>query len=327
MLDAYPTLPHSGIAAVVGRTNAGKSTLVNKIVGEKISIVSPVVQTTRNIIRGILTEDRGQLVLIDTPGLHKSRSLLCTAMNKRARGAIEGADVVLLVVDASKSPQLEDDGWMRRIIANPPEKCFILLNKADVEAKTDEFKALWSSLEKEIAEQFEQQKAKAKEKGKEVVDKPLEKVVPVWFEGSAITGDGIDKLVAALFEALPPGPMLFDEEMITDYPRKLAVSDAVREEFFKILKNELPHSIGVFVEHLREPAPDVWRVEATVFVRRQNHKGIVIGQNGKNIRRVRAGAEQTISDNYGVKASIELNVKVAPDWDGNEHILRSMGCL
>jgi GTP-binding protein Era len=182
-------------------------------------------------------------------------------------------------------------------------------------------------LEKEIAEQFEEQKAKAKSKGKEPVDKPLEKVNPIWFEGSATTGEGIDKLVDALFEALPPGPMLFDEEMITDYPRKLAVSDAVREEFFKILKNELPHSIGVFVEHLREPAPDVWRVEATVYVRRQNHKGIVIGQNGKNIRRVRAGAEKTISESYGVKASIELNVKVSPDWDGNEHILKGMGCL
>lgn len=312
MFEDYPILAHSGIAAVVGRTNAGKSTLVNKIVGEKISIVSPVVQTTRNVIRGILTEERGQLVLIDTPGLHKSRSLLCTAMNKRARGAIEGADVVLLVVDASKSPQLEDDGWMRRIIANPPAKCFVLLNKIDVESKGDEFKLLWNNLEKEISSKL---------------DKPLEKVNPVWFEGSATTGEGIDALVAALFEALPSGPMLFDEETITDYPRKLAVSDAVREEFFKILKNELPHSIGVFVEHLREPAPDVWRVEATVFVRRQNHKGIVIGQNGKNIRKVRAGAEKTISESYGVKASIELNVKVSPDWDGNEHILRNMGCL
>ena len=134
--------PHAGVAAVVGRTNAGKSTLVNRLVGEKVSIVSPVEQTTRSSVRGVLTEPRGQIALLDTPGLHKSRSLLGAEMNKRARAATGGADAVLLVVDASRAPQLEDEGWMRRL-ARSETPVVVFLNKTDAKDRSSEFRALW----------------------------------------------------------------------------------------------------------------------------------------------------------------------------------------
>ena len=225
------TLPHCGVVAVVGRTNSGKSTLVNRIVGEKISIVSPVVQTTRSVVRGVLTDPaRGQLVRVDTPGLHKSRSVLCTIMNKHARAAAEGVDAILLVVDGSKDPQLEDDGWMRRL-AGSQTPCFILLNKADEGSKLSRYQALWASI-------LEEKRPEAA------------RPAPVWIKASAKTGEGVDALVEGLFACLPPGPTLFDADTLTDYPRKLAVGDIIREKFFLTLRDELPHSIGVKVEDI-----------------------------------------------------------------------------
>ncbi|MBQ6103250.1 MAG: 50S ribosome-binding GTPase, partial [Kiritimatiellae bacterium] len=131
--------PHAGVVAVVGRTNAGKSTLVNRLVGEKVSIVSPVVQTTRTTVRGVLTEARGQLVLLDTPGLHKSRTVLGASMNKAARASASGADAVLLVCDASRAPELEDEGWMQRL-ARSPAPVAIFLNKADESCRERAFR-------------------------------------------------------------------------------------------------------------------------------------------------------------------------------------------
>ncbi|MGI5869097.1 MAG: GTPase Era [Kiritimatiellia bacterium] len=297
-------VPHCGIVAVVGRTNAGKSTLVNRIVGEKISIVSPVVQTTRNVVRGVLTDDRGQLVLIDTPGLHKSRSTLCSIMNKRARAAAEGVDVVLLVVDGSKDPQLEDDGWMRRI-AKSGTPAIILLNKADAASRLPRYQALWVDIQKESPQ-----------------GTPCE---PLWLQASAKTGEGVDALVETLFARLPPGPMLFDEEMLTDYPRKLAVSDIIREKFFHVLRDELPHSIGVRVDDIARKPNGVTQVRATVFVQRHNHKGIVLGPKGRTLRAITRLADKELSAFFDGPAEADLWVKVEPKWDENFFLLRQIG--
>ena len=307
--DAAPAfmkmLPHCGIVAVVGRTNSGKSTLVNRIVGEKISIVSPVVQTTRNVVRGVLTDDaRGQLVLVDTPGLHKSRSVLCTLMNKHARAAAEGVDAVLLVVDGAKEPQLEDDGWMRRL-AHSQTPCFILLNKSDAGSKLPRYQALWAEILKE-----------------KPVENPPE---PVWFQASAKTGEGVDALVEALFAHLPPGPMLFDAETLTDYPRKLAVADIIREKFFLTLRDELPHSIGVKVDEIVRGDNGITKVQATVFVKRANHKGIVLGPKGRTLRSIVRMAEQDLETFFEGPAEAELWVKVEPKWDENFFLLRQIG--
>ncbi len=297
-------LEHAGMIAVVGRTNAGKSTLVNRIIGEKISIVSPVVQTTRNVVRGVLTDERGQLVLIDTPGLHKSKSPLCTIMNKHARAASEGVDAVLLVMDGSKDPQLEDDGWMRRLLFSKAP-CVFALNKSDEGNRLEKFQELWSELK---------------------VEKPDAIAVdPIWLVASAKTGDGVDKLEEALFALLPPGPMLFDEETLSDYPKKLSVADVIREKFFLTLRDELPHSVGVKVDEIIEAPNGGIDVRATVYVQKYNHKGIVIGPKGRGLRAVRRMAEKDLEIIFEKPVSVEMWIKVEKDWDQNYFLLKQMG--
>lgn len=299
-------LPHVGIVAVVGRTNAGKSTLVNLIVGEKISVVSPVVQTTRNVVRGMLTDERGQLVLVDTPGLHKSQSALSTIMNKRARAAAEGVDLTLLVVDGAKEPQLEDDGWMRRLVKSEMP-VIIFLNKSDEGTLLPKFKKLWESIKAE--------------KGDDGCAEP------VWMVGSAKTGNGVDALVDYLFTQLPQGQMLFDENTLSDYPKKLAVADVIREKFFLSLRDELPHSIGVKVDDIVHSPDGSVVVNATVYVQRYNHKGIIIGPKGRSLRSVRRAVAKDLEEFLGTNVTVDIWIKVEKNWDQNFFLLRQMGYL
>ncbi|MCC7299654.1 MAG: GTPase Era, partial [Verrucomicrobia bacterium] len=189
----------TGVVAVVGRTNVGKSTLLNALVGEKVSIVSDTVQTTRNVIRAILTEERGQIVFLDTPGVHKATGDLGKNLNKMARSSVTGADAVLLVLDASSKPWQEDDGWMRRL-ATETTPCLIILNKADLSTEhVETYRSMW----------------------KQIAEEKKSTVQPVWIEGSALKGGGLPELTAALFAMVPEGPPLFPEDILTDYPRKL----------------------------------------------------------------------------------------------------------
>ena len=293
---------HCGIVAVVGRTNAGKSTLVNAIVGEKVSIVSPVVQTTRNNIRAVLTDSRGQLVLIDTPGLHKSQTHLGTAMNRIARRSIDGVDAVLLVFDGSRSPQIEDDGWMRRALFAEAPVVF-LLNKNDAGNRVEEFQELWESIQSE---------------------KGVRKDNVTWFSCSAADGRGVQALVTRLFHLLPRGPMLFDPELLTDNPRLLAIADVIREKYFQLLDDEIPHSIGIVVDGIREH-DGLWDIEATLYVDRPSQKAIVIGPKGRMLRAVKRKAEPELAEVFGVDCRVNIWVKVEKNWAENHFILRKMG--
>ena len=292
----------SGVISIVGRTNVGKSTLVNHLLGEKVSIVSDKVQTTRNVIRAILTEPRGQIVFLDTPGVHKAQGELGKHLNKEARSAVQGADAVLLVVDASGRPELEDDGWFRRI-ARLEVPCILVLNKCDLQTDfADAYRQLWRDIRLEKQCSME----------------------PAWISASALRGDGMAPLLDALFACLPPGPPLFPEDILTDYPRKLNMADVIREKLFERLHSELPHAIAVWIETIDEQE-NRWTVEATIYVERHSQKGIVIGEKGRLLKRVRAAAEKELHEMYGVRFKLRLWVKVEKDWRKNYWMRRKLG--
>jgi GTP-binding protein Era len=292
----------AGVVAVVGRTNVGKSTLLNALVGEKVSIVSDTVQTTRNVIRAILTEDRGQLVFLDTPGVHKAMGDLGKNLNKMARSSVNGADAVLLVLDASSKPWQEDDGWMRRLAAGETP-CLILLNKTDLgTAFVEMYKTLWN----------------------EIAAEKNTTVQPVWIEGSALKGGGIPELASSLFAMVPEGPPLFPEDILTDYPRKLNMADVIREKYFERLHDELPHCLAIWIETIEE-TPAAWAVQAEVLVERHSQKGIVIGDKGRLLKSVQYQSEKELTEMYGLPVKVRLWVKVEPNWRKNFWILKKLG--
>ncbi len=294
----------AAMVAVVGRTNSGKSTLVNRLVGEKVSIVSGMEQTTRNRIRGILTEARGQLVFLDTPGAHKAENELGTLMNKMARGAGEGADALLIVFDGSAPVRMEDEGWMARAaFAEIPT--YFLLNKADApDYDPLPFKATWAKVQQE---------------------KGTERKIP-WLELSANEGTGCETLLEALFAEAPEVPvLLFPEDIVSDFPRKLAIADILREKLIGRLYQEVPHQLGVRVDSIVE-AENHWTVNATIFVNRASQKGMVIGTKGRTLRAMKRAAEPEIAEAYGLDGcTVVPFVRVEPKWFKNHFILKELG--
>lgn len=284
--------------AIVGRTNAGKSTLVNALVGEKVSIVSPVAQTTRNTVRGIVEDARGQLVLLDTPGLHKAVGRLGTLLNRMARRSAAGTDITCVVFDASQEPQLEDLGWMERVAHERPAKTVFVLNKADCKPFFGQmFRDAWQG------------------------DVKIE-----WLECSAIDPQGAAKVADALYGLAEEGERLFDPDIVTDYPRKLAIADIIREKFLGRLHQELPHELGVLVKDIAE-TKGRWQVAADVLVARASQKPIVIGKSAAIIKAVRKAAEKELGETFGVKVALELWVRVAANWMEDKRLLTQMGYL
>jgi GTP-binding protein Era len=291
----------AAIVGIVGRTNAGKSTLVNALVGEKVSIVSPVEQTTRNSVRGIVSDPRGQLVLIDTPGLHKAVGPLGKLLNTMARASSAATDILCVVFDASRAPQIEDEGWMARVAREKPEKCVFVLNQCD---KSPFFETMYR----------DSWAANCASHGVDVV----------WLKVSAMTGVGLDALLDCLFGMAEPGPALFDDDIVTDYPRKLAIADVVREKLLSRLFQEVPHEIGVAVKDISE-GRNAWDVSVTIYVNKLSQKGMVIGKGGQNLKFARKAAEPELSEMFGLKVRLELWVKVEPNWVKNDRLLAEMG--
>ena len=303
------------VVGVVGRTNAGKSTLVNRLVGEKVSIVSPVEQTTRNTVRGIVADPRGQLVLLDTPGLHKAVGELGRILNRMARRSAAGTDITCVVFDASQEPQLEDIGWMQRVAKEKPEKVVFVLNKAD---KSPFFETMY------------------RDAWKECLSTPVAEigdgtVSPVWVKCIATTEGGAKSVLDALFEFAEEGEKLFDDDIVTDYPRKLAIADSVREKYLAKMHQEVPHEMGILVKKIKESKSKadlpVWEVDVEVLVNRVSQKPIVIGKGAATVKYVRKCAERELSDLFGVKVQMEIWVRVEPNWMKDERLLAEMGYL
>lgn len=303
------------IVGVVGRTNAGKSTLTNALVGEKVSIVSPVEQTTRNTVRGIVSDERGQLVLLDTPGLHKAVGELGRLLNRMARRSAAGTDITCVVFDAAQEPQLEDVGWMQRVAKERHEKVVFVLNKAD---RAPFYETMFRDAWKEVLE------------GAELANGEKVDVDPHWVKCIASTPGGAKEVGEVLFSLAEEGEKLFDDDIVTDYPRKFAIADSIREKYLAKLHQELPHELGVFVKSIHEKHDGdkpVWEIDVDIIVNRASQKPIVIGKAAQTIKYVRKCAEREVGEMFGVKAQMELWVRVEPNWMKNPRILGDLGYM
>lgn len=296
----------AGTVALVGRANVGKSTLMNRLLGEKVSIASPVAQTTRLLIRGVLSDPRGQAVLVDSPGIRKAPTELGRALNRLARLATDGVDAVVLVVDGAEAPRDEDEGWMLKL-ARQDVPWLVAVSKCDIEkAHAGAYEALW-------------QQAAADAGG--------EARAPVaWVCVSGETGAGCQDLVGRIFDALPAGDPLFPPDVLTDLPRSLAVADIIREKFYARLQDELPHALAVQVDRLTEKGED-WEIDALVYVDKPSQKGIVIGEKGRLIRAVTRAAQKEIRATFDCRPTLRLWVKVERNWSSNVWILKQLGYM
>lgn len=303
MSDPLPAefpMSHAGVVALVGRANVGKSSLLNALLEEKVSIVSPVAQTTRNVIRAILTEPRGQIVFLDTPGIHKAGTDLGRLMNQKARAASEGVDVVLLVLDASEGLRQEDEGWMSRLQRAEVPVVGVLNKKDAGQGWVAAMKDAWVRAGGETPKAIE------------------------WFEVSAVTGDGVPRLREALLDRMPAGPLLFPADVLTDYPRMLNIGDVVREKLFAELREELPHAVTVWVDAVDEGDTE-WVAHGAIYVNKPSQKGIVIGDKGRLLRKVRRAAEAELQVMYNRPVKLDLWVKVEPNWNRNYWLLKKFG--
>ncbi|MGE5279147.1 MAG: GTPase Era [Deltaproteobacteria bacterium] len=296
----------AGIVAIIGRPNTGKSTLLNRILGEKVAIVSPTAQTTRHQVRGVLHEARGQIVFLDTPGLHTKKHAFDRAMVSVIQESMNGADILLHLVDATERVGEEEEMLLERLAA-ASAPVVLGLNKVDRSTTHlgDYIKAWEKRLGRPLAE--------------------AGRVTPVPL--SALKGTNVDGLLAACFDLLPEGPPLYPEDVLTDLPRQLTVQEIVREKFLAILKEEIPFSMAVFAEEIIDRRPDLAVVKVAVLVERASQKAIVIGRRGELLKRVGTAARKELEEIYGKKFFLEMVVKVSPKWKQDHDLLRRIGYI
>jgi GTPase len=286
----------AGFAAIVGRPNAGKSTLLNHLVGQKIAIVTSKPQTTRNRIQGIVTQKRGQIVFIDTPGLHAPDSALGRQMMHEVAAAVEGIEVLLLIVDASHvSPHT--DSMLIEKAQRFPGKTILVLNKVDTVPKPQ----LLPLIER-FRKEFD-----------------FAAIVPL----SALKGTGCDDLLDEIFRHLPEGQPYFPEDQVTDQPERFLAAEIVREKAIRALHHELPYTLAVFVDKFEEN-PRLVRIEATLNVERDTQKKILIGHKGAMLKKIGTEARKELESLLDRKVFLGLFVKVAQDWRDNPQRVREL---
>ncbi|MBP2674520.1 MAG: GTPase Era [Deltaproteobacteria bacterium] len=290
----------SGFVALLGRPNVGKSTLMNRILGAKIAIVTPKPQTTRDRIAGIYTEDRGQIIFLDSPGIHKPHRALNAHMVRTAQRIGEEADIVAHLVDDREIGKAGEDALVRGILSNLSVPRLLVVNKIDRMGPS-----LAESRRAVLAKEGFYEKS---------------------FLVSAVKGTGVDGFLSALFEMLPEGPALYPEEDLTDLPMRFIAKEVIREKLFQELEEELPYSVAVQIEEFKEePEKSLVRIRADILVERESQKGIVIGKGGGVLKKVGTASRLELEKETGGRVYLELFVKVEKEWSRNENMLRRLG--
>jgi GTP-binding protein Era len=287
----------SGFVSILGRPNAGKSTLLNSLVGEKLAIVSDKPQTTRTTIQGVLSEARGQAVFLDTPGIHKTDTQMNKRMMDAVRSALDARDLILYVVDASR-PDLDQQRNALEFLHRTDTPVVLVLNKVD---RISDKRELLPLIEK-CMELYS-----------------FRETVPV----SALSGDNLDELQKVVFQYLPEGPQFFPEDYLTDQPERFLVAELIREKILKLTHAEVPHSVAVMIERW-EDQPKLTRIAATILVERAGQKGIVIGAKGEMLKTIGSEARADIESLLGTKLFLELFVKVAAGWRDKANVLNEL---
>ena len=287
---------HSGFIAILGRPNVGKSTLMNALVGEKVSIVSDRPQTTRNRIMGVRSDPGAQMVFLDTPGMHKPRTKLGEYMVRSIKDAMDGIDALVAMVDATQIGG--QDRQLLADLARMPVTKVLALNKVDL---VGEGKILAS-----------------------LADLPgtgYDHIVPI----SAATGRGLPELLAVLRAALPEGPHYFPDDMITDQPERVICAEIIREKALARLRDEVPHGIGVEMMSMQPLSDGLMEIHATIYCERPSHKGILIGKQGAMLKAIGTAARLDIEGLLGMRVSLQLWIKVREDWRNRADDLRTLG--
>ena len=287
----------SGFATLIGRPNVGKSMLMNRLIGQKIAITSNRPQTTRNRIQTVLTTEEGQIVFLDTPGIHKAKNKLGEYMVNVAERTMEDVDVILWLVE----PTGYIGAGERHIIEQLKKTktpVILVINKIDT-VKKDALFAFIDTYRKEL---------------------DFQEIVPV----SALKGDNTDELVKCIFKYLPYGPAFYDEDTITDQPMRQIVAELIREKALRLLEDEIPHGIAVSIESMKEKGK-ICHIDATIVCERESHKGIIIGKGGAMLKKIGSTARPELEDLLEMQVNLQLWVKVKKDWRDSDFLLKNFG--
>jgi len=290
----------SGFIAIIGPPNVGKSTLLNRLIGQKIAITSPRPQTTRNRIVGIYNQDDCQMVFIDTPGIHQTRSLLHKSMVGSAKSSLGEVDIILLVVGFEEPANNSALNSILKILGKTDKLAILVINKIDLLKKENLLPII------EIYYKMNR----------------FDSIIPV----SALYGDGLEALIGEIKKRLSPGPQFFPPDMVTDRSEEFLIAEIVREKIYYHTREELPYSCAVTIEQIKEdPKKNLLAVMATIFVEKASQKGIIIGKNGRMIKKIGRNARMEMERIFSSHVYLELFVKIEKNWSSDTRSLRRLG--
>ena len=289
----------SGFVALVGRPNVGKSTLMNHLIGQKIAITSEKPQTTRNRIQTVYTDKRGQIIFLDTPGIHKAKNKLGQYMVNVAEGTLNEVDVIMWLVEPTTYIGAGEQ-HIAELLSKVKTPVILAINKIDT-VKDEEIIAKAIDTYKNVC--------------------PFAEIVPV----SALRNQNTDKMTELLFQYLPYGPQYYDEDTVTDQPMLQIAAELIREKALRLLQDEIPHGIAVTIEQMKERDNGIFDIEATIVCERDSHKGIIIGKGGAMLKRIGSQARREIENLMGAKVNLQLWVKVRKEWRDSELYMKNYG--